>query len=212
MTGRTTLEQNYISQPDIYGYNAYLRKAPSFTVTQIEQIPHRCCLWILFSSQLTLPLLKLPSALFPRGNQPVPHKGSSKMTLRDASTISVQFHFLRLCKELSDTRIRDTTQILSQINFPIVPMWPSSLTIPSCVWKLPSSTDYTKIIWGRMLLSSLKLLYRMEWLTKILDIFCSRSSHSSREYRREMKGITPRYPSFLSAFSSWLLSGYVNVG
>lgn len=93
----------------------------------------------------TVPL-KLPSTLFPRGNQPVFHEGSSKMTLRGASTISVQFHFLRLCKGLSDTRIRDTVQIQSQINFPIVPMRPSSMTIPSCVWKLPSSTDYTKII------------------------------------------------------------------
>lgn len=211
MTGRA-LEQSCISQPDIYGYDAYLWKAPSFAVTQIEQILHRCWVWILFSSQLTLSLLKLPSTLFPRGNQPALHEGNSKMTLRGDSTISVQFHFLRLCKGLSDTRIRDTMQIQSQINFPIVPMWLSSITIPSCVWKLPSSTDYTKIIWGRMLLSSLKLFYRMEWLTKILVIFCSRSSHSSRECRREMEMITPRYPSFLSAFSSQLLSGYVNVG
>ena len=168
--------------------------------------------WILFSSQFTLSLLKLLSILFPRGNQPVPHEGSSKMTLRGASTISVQFHFLSVCKGLSDTWIRDTMQIQSQINLPIVPMWPSSLTIPSCVWKPPSSTDYAKITWGRMLLSSMNLFYGIEWLSKILVMFCSRSSHSSQECRREIEMITPRFPSFLRAFSSWLLSGYVNVG
>lgn len=35
-------EQTCISQPDIYGYNVCLWKAPIITATQIEQKPHRC--------------------------------------------------------------------------------------------------------------------------------------------------------------------------
>lgn len=36
------LKQACISQPDIYGYNVCLWKAPFITATQIDQNPHRC--------------------------------------------------------------------------------------------------------------------------------------------------------------------------